>query len=441
MELTLEQILAIDGLVRREVVPATGCTEPVAVALCVARAAEAACGATTPPCRREIASVRCLLSGNMIKNAMGVGIPGTGQKGIAMAVALGATRGLSSRGLEVLGGVTAGEVARAREFLARPHIINIEHAPQACHKLHIDVRVESADGHTGRAFISGSHTNFVAVSRDGVSLFDPPACGGEQRAATTPSEPQLTMRHVWEYATAAPLHHLDYFLEAARLNSQAAQAGMEGEYGHRVGRTMVCPRQRDLMGTSVFTRMLQATSAACDARMGGATVAVMSNSGSGNQGIAATMPVVVYARHIGASRDKLARALALSNLTVIYIKQSLGRLSALCGCVVAAAGSAAGVCYLMDGGYEQVCASIKNMAATLTGMICDGAKASCSLKVASGVSTAVMSAMIAMEGQSVDSTEGIIDDDVDRTIANLTLIGREAMAETDRTILAIMTAK
>ena len=195
------------------------------------------------------------------------------------------------------------------------------------------------------------------------------------------------------------------------------------------------------MGDSTFSRILSYTSAACDARMGGAPVSVMSNSGSGNQGIAATMPVVVYAEENFASEEQTIRALTLSHLTAVYIKLSLGRLSALCGCVVAATGSSAGLCYLMGGGYEQVAATVKNMVANLTGMICDGAKPSCALKLASGVSTAVVSAMVAMEGQQVSALEGIIDDDVDKTIQNLVAIGREGMTQTDNMILKIMTSK
>jgi len=200
-------------------------------------------------------------------------------------------------------------------------------------------------------------------------------------------------------------------------------------------------RQRRVMGDSTFSRILSYTSAACDARMGGAPVAVMSNSGSGNQGIAATMPVVIYAEENYANEEQTVRALALSHLTAIYIKQSLGRLSALCGCVVAATGSSAGICYLMGGDYDRVAATVKNMIANLTGMICDGAKPSCALKLTSGVSTAVISAMVAMEGESASSLEGIIDDDVDRSIRNLTTIGREGMTQTDRLILSIMTSK
>jgi L-cysteine desulfidase len=200
-------------------------------------------------------------------------------------------------------------------------------------------------------------------------------------------------------------------------------------------------REYQLLGDCIFSRILSYTTAAADARMAGAPFAVMSNSGSGNQGIAATLPVAIYAEETFASEEQTIRALVLSHLTVIYIKQSLGRLSALCGCVVAATGSACGICYLMGGDYDRIAATTKNMIANLTGMICDGAKPGCAMKISSGVSTAMLCAMTAMEGHCVSSLEGIVDDDVDRTIANLTEIGRDGMAETDRLILKIMTNK
>ncbi len=194
-------------------------------------------------------------------------------------------------------------------------------------------------------------------------------------------------------------------------------------------------------GDTPVEHMISYTSAACDARMGGAPIPVMSNSGSGNQGITATMPVVSFAEDINATEEQTVRALILSHLTSIYIKQSLGRLSALCGCVVASTGASAALVYLMGGGYEQICAAVKNMIANLTGMICDGAKPSCAMKISSGVSTAMMSAMLAMNGKCVTSVEGIVSDDVDATIHNLTSIGREAMVETDHLVLNIMTSK
>ena len=215
---------------------------------------------------------------------------------------------------------------------------------------------------------------------------------------------------------------------------------LTNEYGHSLGHTMKT-KGKKLFGDSPLSRIISYTSAACDARMGGAQVAVMSNSGSGNQGICATMPVVSFAEDVKADDTTLARALILSHLTSIYIKQSLGRLSALCGCVVASTGASSGIVYLMGGGYEEVCSAVKNMIANITGMICDGAKPSCSLKISSGVGTALMSAMLAMENKCVTEAEGIICDDVDKSIHNLTSIGREAMQATDRLVLHIMTNK
>lgn len=237
-----------------------------------------------------------------------------------------------------------------------------------------------------------------------------------------------------------PLEEISFILEAKRLNKAAADLAFTHDYGHSLGSTM---RKNGigLFGDSPLEHIICQTSAACDARMGGAQIPVMSNSGSGNQGICATMPVVSYAEDINASEEQLTRALILSHLTSIYIKQSLGRLSALCGCVVASTGASSGICYLMGGGYDEICAAVKNMIANITGMICDGAKPSCSLKISSGVSTALLSAMLAMNGKCVTEAEGIISDDVDKSIYNLTSIGREAMQETDRLVLEIMTNK
>ncbi|MGM9865287.1 MAG: serine dehydratase subunit alpha family protein [Muribaculaceae bacterium] len=420
-------------LIRAEVVPAVGCTEPVAVALAVARATELA-----EADRHCLDKIECRLSGNIIKNAMGVGIPGTGMTGLPIAVALGALQGRSERGLEVLADVSDDDVRRGRETIDRG-IISIALADDADDVLYIDVTVTAA-GRSGRAIISGGHTRFVYEAGNGKTVLDIRGKRGDG-ANDSITVPELDMATVWNFAMTVPPDELDFILETRRLNKLAAERALMAEYGHRVGRTLHSERQRSIMGDSIFSRILSYTAAACDARMGGAPVAVMSNSGSGNQGIAATMPVVIYAEEVYADHEKTVRALILSHLTSIYIKQSLGRLSALCGCVVATTGSAAGICYLMGGGYEQVAATVKNMAANLTGMICDGAKPSCAFKLTSGVSTAVISAMVAMEGDVCTSLEGIVDESVDTTISNLTAIGRDGMTQTDAMILGIMTDK
>ena len=426
--LSLSERRRIIDLINREVVPAIGCTEPIAVALCTARAAE------TLGAGPERIAVR--LSANILKNAMGVGIPGTGMIGLPIAVALGALIGRSEYRLEVLRDVTPEAVERGREMIGR-RCISIGLKEGVCEKLYIEAEVEAA-GHRAVAVIAGGHTDFVFVSRDGEVLFDkrtPAGC--DEEAGEVP----LTLARVWDFAMTSPVDELRFILETRRLNMAAAERSLAGEYGHCVGRTLRCDRERKVMGDSLFTRILSYTSAACDARMAGAMIPVMSNSGSGNQGIAATLPVAVYADEVHASEERTIRALALSHLTVIYIKQSLGRLSALCGCVVAATGSSCGITYLMGGGYEQAAAAVKNMIANLTGMICDGAKPSCAMKLTSGVSTAVLSAMMAMDGRCVSPVEGIIEEDVDRCIRNLTAIGREGMDETDRLVLRIMTNK
>ncbi len=424
-----QQIIA---LVKREVIPAVGCTEPIAVALAVASSQNLLNGY---PSRIHVA-----LSPNMLKNAMGVGIPGTGMTGLPIAIALGAICGDSKANLEVLAKVTPDDVAKGKSLVDN-NAISISLAPEGCDILYIEATVTDDSGHTATTVISGSHTNIVRQELDGKVLTLNDGGNGGAEVKSSASAPKLTMAQVWEFAMESPLDELKFILESRRINKLAAERSFTGRYGHEVGRTLHCERQRAMMGDSIFSRVLSYTSAACDARMAGAPIPVMSNSGSGNQGIAATLPVAIYAEEQFASEEQTVRALMLSHLTVIYIKQSLGRLSALCGCVVAATGSACGICYLMGGNFEKVVATAKNMIANLTGMICDGAKPSCAMKLASGVSTAMMSAMMAMEGQSVCQLEGIVDDDIDRCVSNLTRIGREGMRETDRLILEIMTSK
>ena len=416
----------IIALINREVVPAIGCTEPIAVALCTARAAELL---DTQPEKIEVR-----LSANILKNAMGVGIPGTGMIGLPIAVALGALVGRSEYRLEVLRDVTPEAVGRGARYIDEKRVC-ISLKEDIAEKLYIEVEA-SAGERRAVAVIAGGHTAFVYLERDGEVLLDKrTASVAEEEAGEVP----LTLRRVWDFAMTAPLDELRFILETRRVNKAAAERAFAGEFGHCVGRTLRCERERRVMGDSIFSRILSYTSAACDARMAGAMIPVMSNSGSGNQGIAATLPVVVYADETAADEEHTIRALVLSHLTVIYIKQSLGRLSALC--VVAATGSSCGITYLMGGAYEQVAAAVKNMIANLTGMICDGAKPSCSMKLTSGVSTAVLSAMMAMDGHCVTPVEGIIEEDVDKCIRNLTAIGRDGMNETDRLVLGIMTHK
>ncbi len=421
-----EQIIA---LIHREVVPAIGCTEPVAVALCTAKATE-----TLGTCPTEIDAC---LSANILKNAMGVGIPGTDMIGLPIAIALGAIAGKSAYGLEVLKDSGPEDVEKGKELIAS-NAVHISLKENIEEKLYIEVVCKGENGSV-TAVISGGHTNFVYLEKNGEVLLDTrPACKREAEAG----EVDLNMRKVFDFATTAPLEEIRFILEARNLNKAAAERSFNGSYGHELGKTLrYSPSEQNVLGNNTFTHILSYTSAACDARMAGAMIPVMSNSGSGNQGIAATLPVVVYAEDNCKSEEELIRALTLSHLTAIYIKQNLGKLSALCGCVVAATGSSCGITYLMGGGYDQVADAVQNMIANLTGMICDGAKPSCALKVTSGVATAVFSAILAMEGKCVSSVEGIIENDVDLSIRNLTQIGSKGMNETDKMVLDIMTHK
>ena len=426
--LTAEEKTAIISLIHRQVVPAIGCTEPIAVALCVAKARELL--GSLPE------SIDIRLSANILKNAMGVGIPGTGMTGLPIAVALGALIGRPELELEVLQDCNREAVERGKRYIAEGRIrISLEeNAPD---KLYIAVTV-AADGQDAEARIATEHANFVYLRRGGDVIEDKPIHAGH---ADEEEEVELTLRKVYEFATETDVDDLHFILQARDMNEAAAADGLRENFGHQLGKTLCSPLGRGIMGEGIFSKVLSATSCACDARMAGAMIPVMSNSGSGNQGICATMPVAVFAEENHNTEEETIRALILSNLTAIYIKQHLGTLSALCGCVVASTGSSCGMTYLMGGSYEQISFAVKNMIANLTGMICDGAKPSCALKLTSGVSTAILSAMLAIQNKHVTSVEGIIDDDVDQSIRNPTEIGRRGMDETDRYVLDIMTHK
>lgn len=430
--LTKVQCAGIAALLKREVVPAIGCTEPMAVALAVSKAKELL---GVMPDR-----IVARLSGNIIKNAMGVGIPGAnGMVGLKAAIALGAIAGRSAYELEVLKEVSPQSVEEAKRYIAGK-TIEILQAKHCADNLYIDIEM-FAGSHSSQVRIAREHVHYIYIRKDGEILLDEalteeaPAAGPGRDAFT------LDMRTVYDFATRMPVEELRFILESARMNKAAAEMAFAGDYGLNLGKMLNGSYETRMVGHNTMPRIVAYTCAACDLRMAGAKACVMSNSGSGNQGIAATLPVVIFAEDVCASESKLVRALILSHLTVIYIKQLLGRLSAHCGCVIAAAGSACGITYLMGGNYEQVTFAIKNMVASLTGMVCDGAKPSCSLKLSSGVSQAFQAAMMAMENRCVSSMDGIIDEDIDRTIENLAEIGREGMAAVDKMILHIMLDK
>ena len=418
-------------LLRSEVIPAIGCTEPIAVALCTARAKELL-GA-------EPDSITVYLSKNVYKNALAVGIPNTGMTGLPIAIALGATVGKSEYMLEVLRDTTPKAVAYAKQYmLSVPAQIHINYEAPSILYIHVEVRKGER---MAQATIMDEHTKFV---EDNEAKGERREVKGERLDVKGEA---LALRRVYDFAMEVDTHDITFLKEGAEMNTAAAETSFADQYGHGLGRLLrastltATPEMEKLFGNTLFTKIISYTCGACDARMSGAMVQVMSNSGSGNQGISCSIPVYLYAKENGCSEERTLRALALSNLTVIYIKQSLGRLSALCGCVVAATGSAAGITYLMGGNYEEITYAIKNMIANISGMICDGAKPGCALKVTSGVATAIFSAYLAMQHSYADSTEGIVEDDIDRTIRNLTRIGHDGMQVTDDLILDIMTHK
>lgn len=426
--MTPEERKSIIALVKREVVPAMGCTEPMSVALAVAKAKEVL-GAVPK-------QISVSLSANMLKNAMGVGIPGTGMVGLPIAVALGAIAGKSEYQLEVLKDITPEHVEQGKAFIAQGRI-KISQDMETSHKLYIRVECHNGDD-SASVVICGTHTHFCQITRNGEILLDNRMESNQEADCV---DPKLNMRIVYEFATTAPLSEIHFIMETAEMNKRAAEMSLSKHYGHALGRTIFMEPKAQFFGNGIYSKILSYTSAACDARMAGVQIPVMSNSGSGNQGIAATLPVWVFAKERLKSEEELIRALMLSHLTVIYIKQSFGRLSPLCGCVVAATGSACGLTYLLGGTFEQIVYSVKNMIANITGMICDGAKPSCSLKVATGVSTAVLSAMLAIDDEVVSSAEGIIEEDVDKCVQNMATIGLSGMATADNIILDIMTRK
>ena len=425
--LSLTERKAIRHLMEQEIVPALGCTEPIAVSLCVAKASELL--------EHRPERIDVFLSPNVIKNAMGVGIPGTKMIGLPIAIALGALIGKSEYGLEVLRDFDSEDLKEAKQYINEDRI-SIGVKENITQNLYIEV-ICRAQNSVVKTVISGAHTFFSHIEKDGTVLLSQKL----EELDTDNAAVTLNLRKVYDYAHETPIEELNFIYESAKMNKEASELARNDVYGHNVSQIIAGKMGLSVFGNNPHSKMLIATSGACDVRMDGAKVPVMSNSGSGNQGIAATLPVLSYAEEIGANQETLIRALVLSNLSVIYIKQHLGRLSALCGCVVASTGSSCGITYLMGGNFEQITFATKNMIANITGMICDGAKPSCSLKISSGVSTALLSALMAIENGVISEQEGIVDKDVDQTIRNMARIGKEGMLETDKVVLEIMTSK
>ncbi|MFS0725406.1 serine dehydratase subunit alpha family protein [Paenibacillus sp. 1P07SE] len=418
-------------LLHKEVAPAEGCTEPIAVAYAVSLAAEIL--------DEEIEHVRLRLSGNIIKNALGVGIPGTGQSGLPIAAALGAVVRRSNRKLEVLSGVSPEEVQAANRLLAQ-NVLEVE-LKETPEKLYIEAYVK---GRTADSLvvIEREHTRVTQLLRNGTSVEHGPEKADCDAEAADDGAQHLSLDEIYAFVTEAPFEDLRFLLEGAAMNRAISEEGLRGEYGLQVGRKMAQRSAVNLFGQDVATGIMAAAAAASDARMAGSAMPVMTTAGSGNQGIACTLPVIALADRIGADEEQLARALALSNLVTIHIKQYIGRLSPLCGSGIAGGvGASGGIVYLMGGSLDQIKRGVQSTIASLSGMICDGAKATCALKISTGTNAAIQAATLAMNDISPSPSDGVIFDEVEDTIRNMERLVQEGLADTDSTILDIMLSK
>ncbi|MCQ2134185.1 MAG: L-serine ammonia-lyase, iron-sulfur-dependent, subunit alpha [Bacteroidales bacterium] len=452
-------------LIHKEVKPALGCTEPIAVALAVTKAVELIRNNCCKGCLRYNGDqwrldtnfrIMVYVSGNILKNGMGVGIPGTGMVGLHIAAALGAVCGKTEYGLEVLHDLDYMSIERAKQLVSEGYVTVALAETDA--KLYVKAVVEasshdnfcpdlqlrgSKDGncHIANAVIEGDHDRFVETALDDNILFSSQAGGQGTMNEKSTLDYGLTVKEIWDFANTVSFDDISFILDSRTLNKALAKEGLEGNYGLKVGKTIFDKKFKPVFGEDFLGYAMAQTAAASDARMAGCTLPAMSNSGSGNQGITVTMPVISYSEKYDVSDERLARALVLSHLVAIHIKGYLGKLSALCGCVIASTGSSCGLVYLEGGGYDEVCSAIKNMIGNITGMVCDGAKVGCALKVASGVSSSVQSAVLALSGTCISDNDGIIEKDIEKTIQNLGKIGSVGMQSTDHLILDIMSCK
>lgn len=419
------------SVLKKEVVPALGCTEPVSVALAAAKAR------TLLPNTPRIIDV--FVSPNLMKNGMGVGVPGTGMVGLPIAAAVGALAGDCEAGLEVLKEITPDDVNAAKAMLdqgaVRVQVASVSNILYA--------KVVLSDGENSVAVtIADSHTQIVAIEENGITTYRQALVqhSDTEEVSTNPFT-SLTAQDVYEFALHVPLDDIRFIEQAKVLNDALSQEGLSGQYGLRIGATFARNVERGLLSGGLLTDILARTSAASDARMDGAMKPAMSNSGSGNQGIAATMPVVVTADFLKSSEEETLRALVLANLMAIYIKSHQHKLSALCGATTASMGAAAGMTYLLGGNFTQIGQTISSMIGDIAGIICDGAKTSCAMKVSSSAGAAVKASLMALDGVFVTGNEGIVANDVDTSIRNLSALANGSMTQTDVQILDIMVRK
>lgn len=411
----------------KELVVALGCTEPISIALAAAVARKYLKG-------DQGISLEVSASGNIIKNAMGVYIPGTGKTGMNLAAALGSL-GDSDKNLEVLCGLKLSDIEMAAEMISEGRV-SVKKA-NTTKKLFIEVIARSNDSYS-KVILEDRHSNITYIEVDGEILV-----GGEEEKSVeeTFEYPSLHLDSIWKFVEEVDLDSLGKIEESIRLNSLIGAEGIRNSYGLKVGKTIFDTMQDGSTSNDMVNYAIALTAGGSDARMAGSLMKVMSNSGSGNQGITATLPLVAYWERMQLPKEVLLRATTLSQLVTIYIKSKFGRLSALCGATIAATGACCGLTYLMGGGKKEAQAAIQNMLGNVTGIVCDGAKGGCALKVATCTSAACMSAKLAMNGISIGCSEGIIENDAEKTIDNLCRLGNQGTIETERIILDIMLNK
>ncbi len=412
-------------VLRQQVVPALGCTEPIAVALASARCRELL--GTTPE------RITVWVSRNVYKNGMGVGIPGTGMVGLPAAAAIGAIAGDPGAGLQVLRNVQPHHIPLARALRDAIHVT----VKDVDDPIYAEVFAE-AEQDTARVVICHEHARIVLTEHNGVRLYEDQTNSGGDLA---PAMPAMTLDGLIDFATNVPTGDIEFMLEAVRLNSALSDEGQGGKYGLRIGATLYDQVRQGLLSDDLMTLAMRLSSAASDARMDGAMLPAMSNSGSGNQGIAATMPVVAAARVVQADSDHLMRAITLSHIVAIYIKSHQESLSALCAACTASMGAGAAITWLLGGDSKAIAYCIQNMIGDVAGIICDGAKTGCSMKVSTAASAAVKAALLARNHIRVSANDGIVAETADASIQNLGKLSREGMQQTDRQIVSIMLEK
>ena len=418
-------------LVKHEVLPALGCTEPISLAL-------AAATATQYIDKKEISHIDAYVSPNLMKNGMGVTVPGTGMVGLAIAAAIGAIGGDAEAGLEVLKNITEQQIEQAKTML-NEHKVNVQMANNNT-AIYSEANIYTSHDHV-RVCIENSHTNVILIEKNGEIIFK----ADNQRQDDSKDVviiKSMSVKQIYEFASQADFADIEFILHSAELNDALSQEGLRRDYGLSIAATLHEQTKNGLLADDLLSKVIIRTTAASDARMGGATLPAMSNSGSGNQGITATMPVVVVADYLEAMPEQLARALILSHTIAIYIHSKFPPLSALCAASTAAMGSAAGMAWLLGKGqYEPVNMAICNMIGDLSGIICDGASNSCAMKVSTSVSSGFKAVLMALNRIRVTGNEGIVCDSVETSINNLGAIVSNSMKATDTQIIDIMSHK